>query len=233
VKLSIVVPAYNEERLLGGTLDSIQRAVEILSCPYEIIVCDNNSTDRTGEIARAHGAKVVFEPVNQIARARNAGAAAASGDWLVFIDADSSPSKELLAEMRKAMDSNGIVGGGATVDLNNSRPDIKAWVGLWNAMSRTLSWAAGSFIFCRADAFRRIGGFSTEFYAGEEIDLSRRMKKLGRFVILHRHPLRTSDRKAHLYRPREHFMFFLRFVLSGGRALRRREDTYLWYDGRR
>jgi glycosyltransferase involved in cell wall biosynthesis len=66
---------------------------------HEIIVCDNNSTDRTGELARAEGARVLFEPVNQISRARNAGAAVANGQWLVFVDADSFPSVELFAEM--------------------------------------------------------------------------------------------------------------------------------------
>jgi glycosyltransferase involved in cell wall biosynthesis len=227
--ISIVVPAFNEERLLSSTLDSISKAAHGLD--HELIVCDNNSTDRTAEIARAHGAKVVFEPVNQISRARNAGASAATGDWLVFVDADSTPSRALFEEMVSVMP--GCIGGGSTVDLGNARLDVRMWVGLWNATSRGLSWAAGSFIFCRADSFRAIGGFSTDLYAAEEIDLSRRMKKLGRFVILHRNPLRTSDRKAHLYKPREHFAFFLRFILTRGRTLRSREGTHIWYDGRR
>ena len=58
----------------------------------ELIVCDNNSSDATPAIAAAAGARVVFEPVNQIGRARNAAAAAATGDWLVFVDADSHPT---------------------------------------------------------------------------------------------------------------------------------------------
>jgi hypothetical protein len=52
-------------------------------------------------------------------------------------------------------------------------------------------------------------------------------------VILHRHPLETSGRKAELYSPREHLAFLLRFVLTGGRSLRRRERCAIWYDGRR
>ena len=65
---------------------------------------------------------------------------------------------------------------------------------------------AGSFIFCEARAFRQVGGFSNELFAGEEIDLSRRLKRLARerkkrIVILHRHPLLTSARKMHLYTP--------------------------------
>jgi hypothetical protein len=104
---------------------------------------------------------------------------------------------------------------------------------LWNGLSRALSWAAGSFLFCEARAFRQAGGFSQELYAAEEIDLSRRLKRLGRLAILHRHPLATSDRKARLYSPREHLAFLFRFLVSGGRALRRRDHCSVWYDGRR
>src|SRR5688572_1912804 len=86
----------------------------------ELIVCDNNSTDRTAEIARAAGATVVFEPINQIARARNRGAAAATGDWLIFVDADSYPTRELLEEVRKAILS-GALAGGAVVHLLRRR----------------------------------------------------------------------------------------------------------------
>src|SRR6185369_12224787 len=96
LKLSVVVPAFNEERLLVATLDSIKAAAQGLGdWNWELVVCDNNSTDRTAEVARAAGAKVVFEPHNQISRARNTGAAAATGEWLLFVDADSTPSRAL------------------------------------------------------------------------------------------------------------------------------------------
>jgi glycosyltransferase involved in cell wall biosynthesis len=229
VSLSIVVPAFNEERLLASTLESIRSAAEGLE--YELVVCDNNSTDRTADIARAHGAKVVFEPVNQISRARNTGAAAARGEWLVFIDADSSPSKPLFEEMFSVMPA--CIGGGVTVALETHDPMAKFVLGTWNLVSRTARWAAGSFIFCRAAAFREIGGFSTELYASEEIDFSKRIKRLGRFVILHRHPLMTSARKLHLYSKGEHLRFLGRMLFQGKRALQSRDSTYLWYDGRR
>ena len=69
MKVSVVVPAFNEERLLGDSLRAIREAMKAFE-DAELIVCDNNSTDRTAEIARAAGAKVVFEPVNQISRAQ-------------------------------------------------------------------------------------------------------------------------------------------------------------------
>lgn len=241
MKVSVVVPAFNEERLLADSLRSIREAMRVFEAQgwsSELIVCDNNSTDRTAEIARAAGATVVFEPVNQIARARNAGAAQASGDWLVFVDADSYPSRELFAELARAIRQGRCLAGGATVAFETRDPVIRLWIALWNLLSRAASWAAGSFIFCEAAAFREAGGFSQELYAAEEIDLFRRLKRLARrrglgIVILHRHPLRTSDRKARLYTKREHFIFMLKTLACGGRNLRRREACYAWYDGRR
>jgi GT2 family glycosyltransferase len=175
----------------------------------------------------------VFEPVNQISRARNAGAASASGDWLLFVDADSSPSPALFADVLQVIEKGRCVGGGSTIALPGAALAVRAWVALWNGLSRALSWAAGSFLFCEARAFREAGGFSEQLYAAEEIDLSRRLKRLGRFVILHRHPLLTSDRKARLYSWREHLAFLFRLLASGGRALRRRDACSAWYDGRR
>ena len=102
MKVSVIVPAYNEERLISKTLGQLRRAMMAFSqagWDSELIVCDNNSTDRTAELARECRATVVFEPINQIARARNSGAAAASGDWYVFVDADSEPSAALFADV--------------------------------------------------------------------------------------------------------------------------------------
>lgn len=235
MKLSAVVPAFNEEKLLAETLAHVRRGMEVFAVrgwPCELIVCDNNSTDRTAEIARAAGARVVFEPVNQISRARNTGAAAASGDWLLFVDADSSPGPALFADVLEAIES-GCIGGGATVAMPGGRPDVRLWTKAWNAFSRATRWAAGSFLFCNARVFREIGGFSETLYAAEELDLSRRLKRRGRFVVLSRHPLATSDRKARLYAWHEHARFFGKFALLGARILKSREECSIWYDGRR
>jgi glycosyltransferase involved in cell wall biosynthesis len=236
LKLSVVVPAFNEERLLAETLDHIDTSMTVFiragwSC--ELVVCDNNSTDRTPQIAQEAGARVVFEPVNQISRARNTGARGASGDWLVFVDADSAPTPALFEDVLYAMESEECIGGGSTVTLNGARFGVRAWVAVWNALSRMMRWAAGSFIFCDAAAFHSIGGFSEELYAAEEIDFSRRLKKLGRFVILHEHPLVTSARKAELYRWSEHLAFLWKMLTAGRRTLRSRDACSVWYDGRR
>lgn len=240
MKVSVVVPAYNEERLLPGSLASIRAAMkgfDRFGWKSELIVCDNNSTDRTAEIAKGAGAQVVFEPVNQIGRARNTGAARASGDWIFFVDADSDPTAELFLDAANSIRA-GCLAGGSTLMCEDPHPAAVLVAGIWNAVSRVCKWAAGSFIFCEAAAFRETGGFSAELYASEEIDLFRRLKRIARrekrtIAILHRHPLSTSDRKLRLYSSPEFFRFIVKTVVSRGRTLRSRQDCSSWYDGRR
>jgi glycosyltransferase involved in cell wall biosynthesis len=240
VKISIIVPAFNEERLLGESLAQISAATAYfkkLEWTTELIVCDNNSTDATAEIARAAGACVVFEPINQIARARNTGASIATGDWLIFVDADSHPSAELFADVANEIQSCKCIAGGVTIRLDEYHFLANGVVNLWNLISRQLRLLAGSFIFCEAATFRKVGGFSNELFAAEELELSTRLKKTARengkkLVILHHHPLVTSARKMKLYTIREH----LRFLISAAfnrRVFASREAAHLWYDGRR
>jgi hypothetical protein len=142
----------------------------------------------------------------------------------------------LFEEVLRLIDSGECVGGGVTVALPGTPLAVRAWVGGWNLLSRLARWAAGSFLFCEAAAFRAVGGFSEELYAAEEIDFSRRLKARypdRRFVILHRHPLVTSARKAELYTWGEHLAFFFRLLTGGRRALRSRDACSVWYDGRR
>lgn len=242
MKVSIIIPAYNEERLLGETLRHLREVTGAVftrrGWEVELIVCDNNSTDGTAALARAAGATVVFEPINQIGRARNRGAEAATGDWLLFIDADSLPEAALLEAAADCMTCGRFVAGGSTVKLDGPHPVAKFVAHGWNAISRVFKLLAGSFIFCEAAAFRQIGGFSPELFAGEELDLSRRLKQLGRqsrrrIIILSAHPLLTSARKVRLYSLREHFRFFLRVALGFGRPLKDRAACHTWYDGRR
>ena len=241
MKISVVVPAFNEEKLITQSLAAIKSACaafDALGWTSEIVVCDNNSTDRTAELTRAAGATVIFEPVNQISRARNRGASAATGDWLIFVDADSFPTAPLFAATAKRIASNKCAGGGCLVRLDENAFTLGTFVALWNTLSRLARWAAGSYVFCRADLFRELGGFSDKLFASEEIDLSARLKRLAktrglRFLIITEERLTTSARKLHLYGVREHLRFLLKVVLSPRRTITNREKCVLWYDGRR
>lgn len=243
MKVSVVIPAFNEERLLPATLESVQQAGTLAFGPrgwdWEIVVCDNNSADRTAALARAAGARVAFEPVNQIGRARDTGARAAMGEWLIFVDADSLPSAALFSDIAEAVARGRALGGGAVVRLDAEAPWHARFLGsCWNTWSRLVGWAAGSCVWVSAAAFREVGGFGNEAYAGEEVALSRKLKRLARrrgrkFVILAGHPLLTSSRKVRLYTPWEMMRLFLRMAFSLGRAARDPKACHLWYDGRR
>jgi len=241
VRISVIIPAFNEERLLPETLRHVNTALDEFTkrqWQTEVIVCDNNSTDRTAELALQAGAKVIFEPINQIGRARNRGASAASGDWLIFVDADCKPSAELFAEVASQMEQGNCLAGGSTVKLDGNFPLGRWLIGLWNLVSRTGRWMAGSFIFCEASAFRTIGGFSEDLFVAEELALAKRFKQLAReqnkrIVILRTHPLVTSGRKFHLYSFREHLSLFVWTLLRPGKVLNSREGSHMWYDGRR
>jgi glycosyltransferase involved in cell wall biosynthesis len=231
---SIVVPAYNEETLLPATLERLGVVMAALPFRGEVVVCDNNSTDRTGEIARAAGALVVFEPVNQISRARNTGARAAQGLFLVFVDADTHITSGLLGEALRHLTSGGACGGGATVVMDGAPSAMEEYfIARWNGFSRKMRLAAGSFIFVLRDAFDEVGGFSEKVYASEEIWLSRDVKRWGRkrgldFVIIEGHPVHTSGRKGVWYPPAVLFVVVLCLLLFPF-LLRSRAFCWLWY----
>lgn len=242
MKLSIVIPAFNEEKLLPATMEAIRLAAAVFAergLEWEWIVCDNNSSDRTGDVARGMGAKVVFEPVNQIARSRNAGATAATGDWILFIDADSRPSRELFGEVEEVMRRGDVLFAGATVALDTPvPPGGRLGLMVWNGLSRAMVWVAGSFVLVEAAGFREIGGFNQKFYAGEELDLSRRLQRLARAkgkrgMILSRHPLVTSARRMKMYTGWELARFFMRAAFRPWATTASREACAMWYDGKR
>ena len=239
--LSIIIPAFNEERLIGRCLASVSTSFTQNNKPgltAEVIVVDNNSTDRTAQLSRQGGARVVFEPINQIGRARNTGAAAATGEWLLFLDADSLLSPGLLGDILAMIDAGKNVGCGSTLAMDGLPWWANGIFHLWRGMSILFGWAAGALIVCRRDAFREVGGFPEDVYALEEIQLSKRLKTWGhlrglRFAILSRHPLETSSRKVALYSPREITVQILRIFLQRRRTLRDKALLSVWYDGRR
>jgi glycosyltransferase involved in cell wall biosynthesis len=231
---SIVVPAYNEEALLPATLAALANAMRQAGMAGEVVVCDNNSNDATAAVARAAGARVVTESLNHISRARNAGALAARGRFFVFVDADTLVPPALLARALQGLASGEICGGGATISMQPAPSGVGArLLSLWNAFSRRVRLAAGSFIFVRRDAFEAVGGFSLKVYASEELWLSRAVKRWGArrglaFVILDSPPVITSARKTEWYSQSTLLATaILLFVFPF--ALRSRALCWLWY----
>jgi glycosyltransferase involved in cell wall biosynthesis len=242
MKISIIVPAFNEEQFLGKTLAQIKAAAGAFAntgWETELIVCDNNSTDRTAEIARAAGANVVFEPVNQISRARNSGAAAATGDWLVFVDADSHPIAGVFADMAKEIQSGNCIAGGATIRWDNNQNFLtELMMPILNVGFRWRGFLHGPFIFIESATFRKLGGFSLETFSAEDWELGWRLQMLAKetgkcFVILHRHPILTSARRLKEHSPLVSFKMLYYILFVPRRIKVSRERARRWYDGRR
>lgn len=230
--LSIVVPAYDEERWLGRTLAALHEAARGTGQPYEIVVADDASSDGTARVARAAGARVVPVAHRQIAATRNAGARAARGDFLLFVDADTVVTPAAVAGAVAALGA-GAVGGGAGLTFDQPVP----WYGraLTPALVRLFrlaGLATGCFLFCTRQAFEAAGGFDSRLYAGEEIALSLALRRQGRFVVLEERVV-TSGRKLRSYSGWTLARVALGLALRGPRALRHRQGLGLWYEDRR
>ncbi|MEX0450163.1 glycosyltransferase [Spiribacter sp. 221] len=231
--LSVIVPAWNEADYLGDTLTALKRAAEQADIAIETIVVDNASTDATRAIALEHGARVVDESVRRIARVRNTGGRAAKAPGLVFVDADTRVEAVHLRAAHDALDSD-WAGGGAMITFDRMDGALQR-LGLagWNALSRRLHLAAGCFVFVRAGLHTELGGFSEKVYAGEEIDYSRRLRRLARqrglrFAVLDIPPVVSSARKVDWFRPWQHALVLFTFVLFPW-AGRFRRLTWFWY----
>ncbi|MCL4694185.1 MAG: glycosyltransferase [Candidatus Hydrogenedentes bacterium] len=230
--ISFIIPAHNEEQLLGRTLDAIEAAARALGEPYEIVVVDDASTDRTAAIAEEHGARVIRVVHRQIAATRNAGARAANGDMLIFVDADTVVNE---AVVRAAVDAmrGGAVGGGCTVRFDGPLPLYgRIMAAIVIPLYRAARLAAGCFVFCTREAFDAVGGFDERLYAAEEAVISRALRRHGRFVVL-REPVTTSGRKLRAHSAREILGLLVRLAASGPKAIQRREGLDVWYGERR
>ena len=162
------------EKLLDANL------VCTLGGEYEIVVADDASTDTTAALANQAGARVVHVENRQISKTRNAGARAALGDRLIFVDADTVVNAEVIRSANWALD-HGAVGGGATPVFDSQAPRwgppmIRAVV----VFMRWFRLAAGCFVFVRRDAFDAVGGFDERHFAGEEVMLSWALRRHGR-----------------------------------------------------
>ena len=215
VKISFVIPAYNEEKLIGRCIESVQKECARLPArtggnyDAEIIVVNNASTDGTREAASAFpGVRVVDEPKKGITRARQAGYLASSGDLIANIDADTMlPDGWLRVVFEEfARDPKLVALSGPFIYY-----DLSAWdralvrcfltfgflMHLFNEnVLRVGAFLQGGNFVLRREALGKAGGFDTniEFY-GEDTDIARRMSKVGRVKWTFRLPMYTSGRR--------------------------------------
>lgn len=230
--VSFVIPAHNEEKYIVKTIKAIQNANEDLGTLFEVVVVNDNSNDRTAELANSLGATVVDVDLRNIGAVRNAGAKAVTHDWLIFVDADTSIQTNTLRQTLEAL-SAGCVGGGARVDLIDEGPISWFKYGMFRAVRLIWqtggNWAAGCYMFCLREKFNEFGGFDETYFAAEELFFSRQLKRLGKFVIVSE-PVLTSPRKLHNYTVVELLRFLTRPMLAGRKALRSRTGLEVLYE---
>ena len=187
--ISVVVPAYQEEAWLGRTLDALAGRV-----PFEVIVVANACTDRSADVSRARGARTIETPVRGVSHARNVGAAAAAGDVLLFLDADTRLAPGALDAIAAAVPARADYG---TCRIRPDPPSPAARIATTLlAWGHRLAGTSLGVLFCTRELFARSGGFDERLVAGEDNDLNARLGRLGaRRVYLGRVDAYTSMRR--------------------------------------
>lgn len=178
---SVVIPAFNEERYLGRTLEAVNAAVERLRrerrMSAEVVVVDNASTDRTAAIARELGATIYHEADHNIARARNLGAEKARAPILVFVDADTLVPPDFLTRVAEEMADARCLAGAMDTDYRPERRTMRLYLCLWRGFGRLTQMAQGPAQFCRRDAFVAVGGYDETLFMGEDVDFFWRLQR--------------------------------------------------------
>jgi hypothetical protein len=195
--ISIIIPAYNEEKYLPRCLASLARQ----KYPNkEIIVCDNNSTDRTRDVVSPYTSRYIFVREQGVSRAKNAGAANAKGKILVFLDADCVVYEGLLDAIYNAFLEG--YNCGKVIDLRGDVSGVNSKIMnfLWRAQSKLDQYVgypsgAGACTFVNRDLFFKVGGFPEDIKTMEDRELTKKLKKQGRFLFFDSVYVVTSMRR--------------------------------------
>ena len=209
MRLSFVIPAYNEEHYLAACLDSILAQTSMIPHPTEIIVVNNASSDRTREIALSYaGVTLVDEPRKGLTYARQAGFCASSGDLIANVDADSRLTQGWVEKVLEAFAEDGsLVALSGPVVYYDLSPAQRVSVQLFYMLAfsvyvmnryivRAGSMVQGGNFVLQSKALESIGGFnlSIPFY-GEDTDIARRMNRLGKVQFTFRLKMFSSARR--------------------------------------
>src|SRR3990167_7427280 len=155
--ISVIVPAFDEERCIAETLDHLRAAADLLRAhtgrAVQILLVDNASTDGTAAIAHDRGVTVIDEAEHNIAKVRNAGARAADHDVLVFVDADTLVHSQSLLRIGQVIANSACLGGAVDNAYDARRPVIRAYLKFWRLVGILGGIAQGACQFCGREAF--------------------------------------------------------------------------------
>jgi glycosyltransferase involved in cell wall biosynthesis len=204
IKFSIVIPAYNEEKLIRRCLDSILAA----SAPYkgqvEVIVVLNRCTDRTEEIALSYNCVITKEDTKNMSKIRNAGAKIARGEILITIDADNWITDNMLTEIDKKLMTGKYIGGGVKMKPERLSLSLIATILVFIPFFARYRWVSAGLFWCYKKDFEAINGFNENLRMAEDLDYGLRLKKWGhkcgkKYTTVSRAHMITSTRKADIH----------------------------------
>ena len=194
-KISIVIPAYNEEKYLPKLIRSIKKQKGV---SYEIIVADNNSKDKTKEIAKKLGGRVVKGGMP--AEGRNSGAKFVKGEYILFLDSDTLIKKDFLKDLiREVKKRNADAASGFFLPDNNNKRDHLAYtLASWYyyLLHPIFPAAMGFYLMVKQDFHKKIGGFDEKIKVAEDHEYARRAKKFGKIVFLRYPKIIVSNRRV-------------------------------------
>ena len=207
--LSVVIPAHNEQHLIGSCLRAVLTQDEIAHC-YEVIVVNNASTDATAEIVRKEfpNVRLINEPRKGLAIAYNCGASKAKGDIVVFVDADNILAQNHLRKVLREFNNDTklvalsgpyvYIDGGRLYELF-MRYIYLLWVMpfeiLFNRLLNVHSLIASGNLAVKKEAFHKAKGFNEELFYGIEPDLASRLSRLGKVRFRHDLSVESSARR--------------------------------------
>lgn len=220
--ISVVIPAYNEEKYLPLTLKSLQKLDKL---PDEVIVVDGDSTDKTPDVAKSFGAKVVHVPHRGIGFARQQGVLAAKSDIIAFTDSDTVVPTNWLTEIEKSLSRPGVSGVFGAFRVTDGRWFYKVIINVYQPiLNQILYWfgiymAAGQNIAFWRKLAEKAGGFPAEYKIAEDVEMAHRLKKVGKVIYRPDLIVRSSGRRGDegfkfIFRGMK--AFFIYFVLHKG-----------------
>lgn len=198
-KISVVIPAYNEEDWIELSLESLQN--QEYEAEYEIIVVDKNSDDNTQEIAKEYGARVINEPEGGVSQARQTGFKAAQYPIIASTDADTIVPKDWLATINETFQEPNVVGAYGSCTFYDSslyhnflaKYGFSGFLRLNSLIGKPLF--IGFNMAVSKEAFDQTRGFDSEIKSAEDVDLSQRVKSEGKIVYNKDLTVKTSDRR--------------------------------------
>ncbi|MDE1761928.1 MAG: glycosyltransferase [Candidatus Micrarchaeota archaeon] len=208
--ISVIIPTLNEEKYIRYAFEGLKAQT---FRDFEVIVSDKESTDKTRQIARRAGAKVVIQKKAGISAGRNAGAKVAKGRILVFIDADTKPSKNLLKTYSEAIGNGVIAATGPIFPLEKVSKSVYMGYEFVSGIFVELSILfgvpsiVGSNFAIDRKVFEKVRGFDEGLITYEDWDLSRRVKPYGRIEYLKGAYVNASARRVEAWGIGGYFIF--------------------------